>query len=111
MPGIHARLYLIRPSFPFMNICILRGPTAGHLSPFQRTIGTSPSPYSDVWLFIFVWLFFLNIERIIRQTYVLQVRGLRLFILEFLVGRAWESLERAAHGSKVLHSDPWGDVG
>lgn len=46
--------------------------------------------------------FFLIWERIRRQTYILQVRGLRPFILQFLVGRAWELLEQAAHGSELL---------
>lgn len=43
-----------------------------------------------------------------RQKYILQVRGLRPFILEFLVGSASGSLELAVFVFKVL-PDLWAD--
>lgn len=45
---------------------------------------------------------------IIRQKYILQVGGLRPFILEFLVGRASDLLELAVFIFKVL-PDLWAD--
>lgn len=46
--------------------------------------------------FILIW------ERIVKTKYIVHVRGLRPFILEFLVGRVSGSLEPAAFVSDVL---------
>lgn len=46
---------------------------------------------------------------IIRQKYLLQVRGLRPFILDFLVGRASGSLELAVFVVFKVLPDLWAD--
>lgn len=46
---------------------------------------------------------------IIRQKYILQVRGLRPFILDFLVGRASGSLELAVFVVFKVLPDLWAD--
>lgn len=82
-----------------------------------------PTPCCHIQLSGYLFLcdfFFLIWERIIRQMfqtkqnkinrqkYILQVRGPRPFILEFLVGRASGSLELAVFVFKVL-PDLWAD--
>lgn len=90
-----------------VNICILRGPSRAPMAPeplLGNHLEMPPSciQMSDYLSLCGFFFFFLNWERRIRQKYILQVRGLRPFTLEFLVGRVSESLEPAACGFEVL---------